>query len=122
MTGGAPPAPTVVWFRRDLRTTDQPALLAAVEDATGGPVAPLFVVDDALLASSGANHRVFNPAVQASRCHPEGAYVDRYVPEAGGPDYPPPLVDHAEERLEALRRWDEATLSLADRGHSGAGR
>jgi deoxyribodipyrimidine photo-lyase len=38
----------VLWLRRDLRIHDNPALVAAIEG--GGPVAPLFVVDDALLA------------------------------------------------------------------------
>ncbi len=34
-------APTIVWFRRDLRLADNPALQAAVE--RGGPVVPLFI-------------------------------------------------------------------------------
>ena len=52
---------TVIWFRRDLRTADHPALVAAVDEASsaGGTVAPLFVVDDVLLASAGANRRAF---------------------------------------------------------------
>jgi deoxyribodipyrimidine photo-lyase len=37
------PAPTVVWFRNDLRLADNPALSAA---ATDGPIIPLFVYDD----------------------------------------------------------------------------
>jgi deoxyribodipyrimidine photo-lyase len=41
-----PPAPVLVWFRRDLRLADQPALAAAV--ATGRPVLPVYV-----LASGG---------------------------------------------------------------------
>ena len=43
-----------MWFRRDLRLTDNPALLAAVEAARAdgdGRVVPLFVVDPALLAA-----------------------------------------------------------------------
>jgi len=36
--------PTLVWFRCDLRIGDNPALAAAV--ARGGPVVPLFVLDD----------------------------------------------------------------------------
>ncbi|MEO7061094.1 MAG: deoxyribodipyrimidine photo-lyase [Lapillicoccus sp.] len=44
-------APTVMWFRRDLRLRDQPALMTA---AAHGPVAALFVLDETLLASSGA--------------------------------------------------------------------
>jgi deoxyribodipyrimidine photo-lyase len=35
--------PSIVWFRRDLRTVDNPALRAAAE--RGGPVIPLFVLD-----------------------------------------------------------------------------
>jgi len=42
--------------------------------------------------------------------------VARYVPEAGGPDYPPPIVDHAEERAEALRRWEDAKVAAAGDG------
>ena len=37
----SPPAATIVWFRADLRLTDNPALMAAV--ARGGPVVPVFV-------------------------------------------------------------------------------
>lgn len=65
--------------------------------------------------------RVFNPVAQGERFDPDGAYVRRYVPELrhlrgaavhrpwSAPDgyahgYPEPVVDHAEERAEALRR------------------
>lgn len=36
-------APVIVWFRRDLRLSDQAALLAA---AASGPVIPVYVLDD----------------------------------------------------------------------------
>jgi deoxyribodipyrimidine photo-lyase len=36
-------APTLLWFRRDLRLSDQAALIAAVEE---GPVIPVYVLDD----------------------------------------------------------------------------
>ena len=36
--------PAIVWLRRDLRLSDNPALQAAV--ARGGPVIPLFILDD----------------------------------------------------------------------------
>jgi deoxyribodipyrimidine photo-lyase len=66
--------------------------------------------------------RIFNPTTQGERFDPDGAYVRRYVPELAGvpatwvhrpheaPDgppagYPPPMVDHAEERADALRRY-----------------
>ena len=41
-------ATSVVWFRRDLRVHDHPALVAASD--SGDRVAPLFVVDDRLVA------------------------------------------------------------------------
>ncbi len=66
--------------------------------------------------------RVFNPVLQGLKFDPDGAYVRRYVPElahlAGtaahepwrvldgyAHGYPEPLVDHGEERDEALRRY-----------------
>ncbi len=57
---GSPP-PVILWFRRDLRLTDHPALLAAADEARalGGGVLPLFVVDDGLMASGGPNRRAF---------------------------------------------------------------
>ncbi len=47
----------VYWFRRDLRCRDNAALQSCIADAAavGARVAPLFVVDPALLASAGAN-------------------------------------------------------------------
>lgn len=36
-------APTILWFRRDLRLADQAALIAA---AKAGPVVPVYVLDD----------------------------------------------------------------------------
>jgi deoxyribodipyrimidine photo-lyase len=73
--------------------------------------------------------RVFNPTTQGERYDPTGDYVRRYVPELrdvkgkaihqpwnlpGGrpPGYPARIVDHAEEREEALRRY-EAVLQAA---------
>ncbi len=68
--------------------------------------------------------RIFNPTTQGKRFDPEGDYVRGYVPELadvgtasihepwtldGGPPhgYPPPIVDHAQERRESLRRLQE---------------
>ncbi len=66
--------------------------------------------------------RVFNPVGQAERFDPTGEYVRRWVPELAAlpdravhapwaarqgspPGYPPPMVDHATERAEALARY-----------------
>ena len=61
--------------------------------------------------------RVFNPTAQGEKFDPSGDYVRRWVPELadtpdvhrlkGGrpPGYPEPIVDHAAERTEALRRY-----------------
>ncbi|RKS68559.1 deoxyribodipyrimidine photo-lyase [Motilibacter peucedani] len=71
--------------------------------------------------------RVFNPVTQGKQYDPDGDYVRRYVPELRGvpgkavhepwllpgglrEGYPERIVDHAAERLEALRRY-EATRS-----------
>jgi deoxyribodipyrimidine photo-lyase len=67
--------------------------------------------------------RIFNPLTQGEKFDPSGDFVRTYVPElrdipgrkvhrpwelAGGvpAGYPEPIVDHAEERAEALRRWE----------------
>lgn len=69
--------------------------------------------------------RIFNPVTQGERFDPGGTYVRRWVPElaavadkyvhhpwddpAGAPTaYPAPMVDHAEEREESLRRYAAA--------------
>ncbi len=80
------------------------------------------------VAGSGTDaspyYRVFNPITQGEKFDPHGDYVRRYVPElahlagkkAHRPwdaddgydhDYPHRIVDHAEERLEALARLEE---------------
>jgi deoxyribodipyrimidine photo-lyase len=53
--------------------------------------------------------RVFNPTAQAKRFDPDGTYVRRWIPELQTLEYPHPIVDHATERDEALRRWRQAT-------------
>jgi len=50
-----PPA-SVMWFRRDLRLADNPALVDACAD---GAVLPLFVLDPALWGPSGAVRRAY---------------------------------------------------------------
>ncbi len=85
---------------------------------TGADAAPYF--------------RIFNPVTQAKKFDPDGKYVRRYVPELAGltapaihepwsyplelaaagvtpgVDYPSPIVDHAEARLETLAAYENA--------------
>jgi len=76
---------SVLWFRRDLRLRDHPALAAA---AASGPVLPLFVLDPVLTRSAGANR----------------LYVRRWQDDPAKP-----VVDHADERREALARLERMT-------------
>jgi deoxyribodipyrimidine photo-lyase len=48
--------PSAIWFRRDLRLADNPALLEACAD---GPVLPLFVLDPALWVPAGPSRRSY---------------------------------------------------------------
>jgi deoxyribodipyrimidine photo-lyase len=79
--------------------------------------------------------RIFHPVKQGLRFDPEGAYVRRFVPELRGVDarwvqrpweaptlprdYPAPIVDHAERRLLALRRFESVRGA---RGGAASGR
>ena len=78
--------------------------------------------------------RIFNPVSQSRKFDPSGTYLARWVPELAAlppadrhepwvarargadlADYPEPIVDHAAERAEALRRYD-AVRSQERRG------
>jgi len=73
--------------------------------------------------------RIFNPMTQGERYDPDAAYIKAYVPELEGvpadaihewpdlatgkrrmlaPDYPAPIVDHAERRELALELFERA--------------
>ena len=75
-------------------------------------------------AQAAPYYRIFNPVGQGEKFDPTGDYVRKYVSELAGvagkavhrpweladgvPDgYPGPIVDHATERVEALRRWEQ---------------
>jgi deoxyribodipyrimidine photo-lyase len=68
--------------------------------------------------------RIFNPTLQARKFDPDGAYIRRWVPELADldpahlhepwrapsppPDYPAPMLDHAEARQRTLARYEAA--------------
>ena len=68
--------------------------------------------------------RIFNPTAQGQRWDPDGRYVHQWVPElrnvasadvhaapAASPharDYPAPIIDHADRRVEALEAYRRA--------------
>ncbi|WP_448614246.1 cryptochrome/photolyase family protein [Modestobacter sp. URMC 112] len=70
---------TLLWFRRDLRLGDHPALLAALEAAgDGGSVLPVFVFDDRLWGPSGGPRRQFLlDCLDDLRTATDGALVTR---------------------------------------------
>ncbi|TDW15876.1 cryptochrome/photolyase family protein [Kribbella kalugense] len=96
------------WFMRSLRDGDlaSNALNWQWVAGCGADAAPYF--------------RIFNPVGQGLKFDPDGDYVRRWVPELRHLDgkaahepwrydasgYPDPIVDHAEARREALRRYD----------------
>ena len=47
----------IFWFRRDLRLADNPALLAALDEAE--EVIPLFIMDDAIAERAGEHRRAY---------------------------------------------------------------
>ena len=50
-------------------------------------------------ADAAPYFRIFNPAIQAAKFDPDGAYVSRWVPDSASLR---PIVDHAEARRRAL--------------------
>jgi deoxyribodipyrimidine photo-lyase len=76
--------------------------------------------------------RIFSPTAQGERFDPLGAYVRRWVPElralpdalvhrpweapALAPDYPAPIVEHAQRRVLAVQRFEQARAEAAARG------
>jgi deoxyribodipyrimidine photo-lyase len=65
----------VMWFRRDLRLADHPALAAAA--ATGLPVLPLFVVDPAFVSAAAPRREYMQRALRSLDRSMGGALVYR---------------------------------------------
>jgi deoxyribodipyrimidine photo-lyase len=99
------------YFMRKLVDGDIPANNGGWQwsAGTGADAAPYF--------------RIQNPWHQTKSYDPAGIYVKRWVPELRevdprrftepptellSRDYPPPMIDHAKERLETLERFNRA--------------
>ncbi|WIV67881.1 cryptochrome/photolyase family protein [Natrialbaceae archaeon AArc-T1-2] len=105
------------WFRRKLVDHDTANDVGGWQWAasTGTDAQPYF--------------RVFNPMTQGERYDPDAAYIREYVPELEGvpaeaihawddleptrrrdlaPDYPAPIVDHADRRELAIETFERA--------------
>jgi deoxyribodipyrimidine photo-lyase len=116
------------WFERQLADADLANNNGGWQWAagTGTDAAPYF--------------RIFHPVLQSRRFDPEGEYIRRFVPELSrvpaskihepwtmsaaeqrqalcaigpGADYPAPILDHARERLVALRMFDAVKKGAA---------
>ena len=80
-------ATTVMWFRRDLRLSDNPALRHAVDaaraadGAADAAVVPLYVLDPALWGPAGPNRRAYLAASLADL----GARIDGWQLRRGDP-------------------------------------
>lgn len=69
------------------------------------------------VAGSGADaapyFRVFNPELQVAKFDPNAEYLDRWVPERLGPEYPGPIVELAQSRRDALSAFEHMRASIA---------
>lgn len=109
---------SVMWFRRDLRVRDNPALLAAVSD---GPVTALFVIDPAIWSGAGPARRAWlaaNVLSLAERIPLTIRYGDPLgvVPSVAGSS----AVHVAAETTPYGRRRDAAVGELVDLVASGS--
>jgi deoxyribodipyrimidine photolyase len=109
------PSYALIWFRRDLRLQDNPALNAAL--ASGLPVMALYLFDPEpeegwpmgaasrwyLHQSLLSYYRIFNPERQAKQHDPDGAYVQRWL----NGDDSVPIIDLAASRARALMRYQK---------------
>jgi len=94
-------APAVMWFRRDLRLTDNPALLAACSAATEHGVLPLFVLDPSLWGPAGPSRRAYLAASLSAL----GEDLDGRLAVLHG--------DPVHEVLRAAKRVNASTVHVA---------
>ena len=120
------PRRAIVWFRRDLRVADHPALLAALDEAD--EVVPVWVLDRRLLLGRGAgpNRRAFlHGALESRDAALRGRGARLAVPE-GDPveDIPALAREVGAERVHHLREytpWAVARDTAVARALEGQG-
>ena len=91
------------WFRRDLRISDNTALYYASQQAD--EVIPVYI-----LSTWKRTHSWTGPNRQAFLCGCLSS-LNRQISTR----LPPPLVDHAQERVITLERFRRAATQSADR-------
>ncbi|MFA4840577.1 MAG: deoxyribodipyrimidine photo-lyase [Agrococcus sp.] len=91
----------IMWFRRDLRVRDHPALAAA---AAAGEVLPVFVIDPAFEGVGAARAAALRTAIAALHASTDGALVVR----EGRPEQVIPALV-AEARADAVHVSGEST-------------
>jgi deoxyribodipyrimidine photo-lyase len=102
---------SIIWFRRDLRLADHPALHAALAD---GPAVPVFVLDDVLWQSAGPRRRSYLAASLRA--------LSQAIGELGGPGLTVLRGDPATTLPAMARDLDATIYATADFGPYGARR
>ncbi|HKY57589.1 MAG TPA: deoxyribodipyrimidine photo-lyase [Aeromicrobium sp.] len=110
---------SIMWFRRDLRLADNPALCAA---AGSGEVVPVFVLDPHLLASAGRRRQRLLASLAVLRAETGGALVIRtgdpteVIPALAAEVGADEVHVSAETTPYGRRRDDAAAQRLAESG------
>ncbi len=110
-------SPAIVWFRRNLRVSDNPALIAAAE--SGQPIVPLYVIDE--LDSGAASRWWLHNSLQAldATFRDDGGYL---LIRAGNPvDVIREIAEtygagdvYLSARYEPAARQQESDLAASD--------
>jgi len=59
--------------------------------------------------------RIFNPYTQVEKFDKNGVYLDEWVPERNGDEYPEPIVDHKQARERCLATYKSALEEYDDK-------
>ncbi len=95
---------SIMWFRRDLRISDNPALNAAIESAHvgGGSVVPVFILDPALIGGAGSKRLAY--LGRSLRALNESLNNSLHVL----------IGDHVEVLTELKKRYSATTVHISE--------